>query len=37
MKMKQMTFSASKGFEVHVRATRKAEFQARMNALVPWQ
>ena len=36
MKMKQMTFAASKGFEVHGRATRKAEFLARMNALVPW-
>ena len=34
--MKQMTFAASKGFEVHGRATRKAEFLARMNALVPW-
>ena len=34
--MKQMTFSAAKGFEVHGRATRKAEFLARMEALVPW-
>jgi IS5 family transposase len=34
--VKQMTFSVSKGFEVHGRATRKAEFLARMEALVPW-
>ena len=34
--MKQMTFSTAKGFEVHGRATRKAEFLARMEALVPW-
>ena len=34
--MKQMTFSAARGFEVHGRATRKAEFLARMEALVPW-
>jgi len=34
--MKQMTFAASKGFEVHGRPTRKAEFLARMEALVPW-
>lgn len=26
----------AKGFEVHGRATRKAEFLARMEALVPW-
>lgn len=35
--MKQMTFAASKGFEVHGRATRKAEFLARMETLVPWE
>ena len=34
--MKQMTFARAKGFEVHGRATRKAEFLARMDALVPW-
>jgi IS5 family transposase len=34
--VKQMTFATSKGFEVHGRATRKAEFLARMEALVPW-
>ena len=34
--MKQMTFATTKGFEVHGRATRKAEFLARMEALVPW-
>jgi transposase, IS5 family len=31
-----MTFAGAKGFEVHGRATRKAEFLARMEALVPW-
>lgn len=34
--MKQMTLATAKGFEVHARATRKAEFLARMEALVPW-
>jgi transposase, IS5 family len=34
--MKQMTLAGAKGFEVHGRATRKAEFLARMEALVPW-
>ena len=34
--MKQMTFAGAKGFAVHGRATRKAEFLARMDALVPW-
>jgi IS5 family transposase len=34
--MKQMTLATAKGFEVHGRATRKAEFLARMEALVPW-
>jgi IS5 family transposase len=34
--VKQMTFATAKGFEVHGRATRKAEFLARMEALVPW-
>ena len=34
--MKQMTLAAAKGFEVHGRATRKAEFLARMEMLVPW-
>ena len=34
--MRQMTFATAKGFEVHGRATRKAEFLARMEALVPW-
>jgi len=32
-----MTFATAKGFEVHGRATRKAEFLARMEALVPWR
>lgn len=35
--MKQMTLGTAKGFEVHGRATRKAEFLARMEALVPWE
>ena len=30
-----MTLSAAKGFEVHGRATRKAEFHARIETLVP--
>ena len=34
--MKQMTPAAAKGFEMHGRTTRKAEFPARMEALVPW-
>ena len=34
--MKQMTLATAKGFEVHGRATRKVEFLARMEALVPW-
>jgi IS5 family transposase len=34
--MKQMTLAGAKGFEVHGRATRKAQFLARMEALVPW-
>ena len=31
-----MTLATAKDFEVHGRATRKAEFLARMEALVPW-
>ena len=34
--MKQITLAATKGFEKHSRATRKAEFLARMEDLVPW-
>ena len=34
--MKQMTLATAKRFEVHGRATREAEFLARMEALVPW-
>ena len=37
MIVKQMTLAMAKGFEVHGRATRKAEFLARMDALVPWE
>ncbi len=31
-----MTLASAKGFEVHGRATRKAEFLGRMETLVPW-
>ena len=31
-----MTLAGAKGFEMHARTTRKAEFPARMEALVPW-
>ena len=34
--MKQMTLAAAKGFEKHNRATRMAEFLARMESLMPW-
>ena len=34
--MKQMTFSMVRGFEKHGRTTRKAEFLARMERLMPW-
>jgi len=34
--MKQMTRSAARGFDKHGRATRKAEFLARMEGLMPW-
>jgi IS5 family transposase len=34
--LKQMTFAAAKGFEAHGRTTRKAQFLARMESLVPW-
>lgn len=34
--MKQMTLAATKGFEKHSRATRKGEFLARMEGLMPW-
>ena len=34
--MKQMTLAAVRGFEAHGRATRKAQFLARMETLVPW-
>jgi len=33
--MKQTTLAVA-GFEKHGRATRKAEFLSRMDALVPW-
>lgn len=35
--MKQMTLATGTGFEKHGRATRKAEFLARMEALMPWR
>jgi IS5 family transposase len=34
--MKQMSLAAARGFEKHNRATRKAEFLARMESLMPW-
>lgn len=34
--MKQMTLAAGRGFEKHSRTTRKAEFLARMESLMPW-
>ncbi|CAG4884913.1 transposase (fragment) [Georgfuchsia toluolica] len=34
--MKQMTLAATRGFEKHNRATRKAEFLSRMDGLMPW-
>ena len=34
--MKQLTLAASRGFEKHGRATRKAEFLERMEGLMPW-
>ena len=34
--MKQLTLAATRGFEKHSRATRKAEFLARMERLIPW-
>jgi len=34
--MKQMTLAAGRGFEKHGRVTRKAEFLARMENLMPW-
>jgi IS5 family transposase len=34
--MKQMTLATGTGFELHVRPTRKAEFLAKMESLMPW-
>ena len=34
--MIQMTLAATTGFEKHGRATRKAEFLAKMEGLMPW-
>jgi transposase, IS5 family len=34
--VRQMTFATAKGFEVHGRTTRKAQFLARMEGLIPW-
>ena len=34
--MKQLTLAAGRGFEKHGRPTRKAEFLARMESLMPW-
>lgn len=34
--MKQMTLATGTGFELHARSTRKAEFLAKMESLMPW-
>lgn len=34
--MKQMTFGAMTGFEKHTKITRRAQFLAEMNQVVPW-
>lgn len=34
--MKQVTLAAGTGFEMHARPTRKAEFLAKMDTLMPW-
>ena len=34
--MKQMTLAAARGFNKHERPTRKTEFLARMETLMPW-
>ena len=34
--MKQMTLPTGTGFELHARPTRKAEFLAKMETLMPW-
>ena len=34
--MKQMALAVAREFEKHERTTRKAEFLARMEGLVPW-
>ena len=36
MKMKQKTLAMGSGFELHARPTRKAEFLAKMDKLMPW-
>lgn len=34
--MKQVTLAMGRGFELHARPTRKAEFLAKMEMLMPW-
>ena len=34
--MKQMTFGMVTGFEKHQKVTRRAQFLAEMNQVVPW-
>ena len=34
--MKQMTFDMVTGFEKHQKVTRRAQFLAEMNQVVPW-
>ena len=36
MKMQQKTLAMGSGFELHARPTRKAEFLAKMDKLMPW-
>ena len=36
MKMKQQTLAMGTGFELHARPTRKAEFLAKLDKLMPW-
>jgi IS5 family transposase len=34
--MKQMTLATRTGFDLHARPTRKADFLAKMESLMPW-
>jgi IS5 family transposase len=37
MKIKQQTLAMGTGFDLHARPTRKAEFLAKMDRLMPWR